>query len=114
MTEQRKDFPEFYVTSPQACPYLKGRLERKLFTHLTHDKPDGVIDNLLRGGFRRSQNIAYVPYCDHCAACVSVRVPVARFRPSRSQRRVMRRNADLKVTRAPNIPTGEQYALFRD
>ena len=37
MTEQRKHFPEFYVTAPQPCPYLSGRLERKLFTHLTHD-----------------------------------------------------------------------------
>ena len=35
MTEQQKHFPEFYVTAPQACPYLPGRLERKLFTHLT-------------------------------------------------------------------------------
>ena len=60
MTEQQKHFPEFYVTAPQPCPYLAGRLERKLFTHLTHDKPPALIDNLLKGGFRRSQNIAYM------------------------------------------------------
>ena len=45
MTEQQKHFPEFYVTAPQPCPYLAGRLERKLFTHLTHDKPPALIDN---------------------------------------------------------------------
>ena len=55
MSEQQKHFPEFYVTAPQPCPYLAGRLERKLFTHLTHDKPPALIDNLLKGGFRRSQ-----------------------------------------------------------
>jgi arginine-tRNA-protein transferase len=33
MSEQQKHFPEFYVTAPQPCPYLAGRLERKLFTH---------------------------------------------------------------------------------
>src|SRR6185503_1612694 len=74
MTEQQKKFPEFYVTAPQPCPYLPGRLERKLFTHLTHDKPPALVDNLLKGGFRRSQNIAYMPYCEGCQACVSVRV----------------------------------------
>ena len=47
MTEQQKHFPEFYVTTPQPCPYLPGKLERKLFTHLTHDKPLALIDNLL-------------------------------------------------------------------
>ena len=48
MSEQQKHFPEFYVTAPQPCPYLAGRLERKLFTHLTHDKPPALVDNLLK------------------------------------------------------------------
>ncbi|MDX2155425.1 MAG: arginyltransferase [Hyphomicrobiaceae bacterium] len=113
MTEQQKNFPEFYVTAPQACPYLKGRHERKLFTHLTHDKPRPLIDSLLRGGFRRSQNIAYMPYCDGCQACVSVRVVVDEFEPSRSFRRVVARNYDLAARRVPAVPTSEQYSLFR-
>ena len=87
MTEQQKHFPEFYVTAPQPCPYLPGRQERKLFTHLTHEKPSGLIDNLLRGGFRRSQNIAYMPYCEGCQACVSVRVVIDEFVIGRSMRR---------------------------
>ena len=68
----------------QPCPYLPGRQERKLFTHLTHEKPSGLIDNLLRGGFRRSQNIAYMPYCEGCQACVSVRVVIDEFVIGRS------------------------------
>jgi arginine-tRNA-protein transferase len=113
MTEQQKNFPEFYVTAPQSCPYLPGRLERKLFTHLTHDKPAALVDNLLRGGFRRSQNIAYMPYCEGCQACVSTRVLVDEFRPGRSLRRVGARNADLVIRRVAPRPTAEQYALFR-
>ena len=113
VTDQNKKFPNFYVTSPQPCPYIAGRLERKLFTHLTHDKPPAVIDSLLRGGFRRSQNIAYIPYCEGCSECVSVRVPVASFAPSRSQRRILRRNRDLVARRVEAVPTAEQYALFR-
>jgi leucyl-tRNA---protein transferase len=113
MTEQRKHFPEFYVTAPQPCPYLSGRLERKLFTHLTHDKPPALVDNLLRGGFRRSQNIAYMPYCEGCQACVSVRVLVDAFVPTRSMRRVLDSNRDLVARRLEATPTSEQYALFR-
>ena len=113
MSEQQKHFPEFYVTAPQPCPYLPGRLERKLFTHLTHDKPQALIDNLLKGGFRRSQNIAYMPYCEGCRACVSVRVLVDEFRPTRSMRRVVEKNRDLFTRRIAPRPTSEQYSLFR-
>lgn len=114
MSEQQKHFPEFYVTAPQACPYLPGRLERKLFTHLTHDKPPALIDNLLKGGFRRSQNIAYMPYCEGCQACVSVRVLVDDFDMSKSFKRVLDKNEDLVARRVPATPTSEQYSLFRD
>lgn len=113
MSEQQKNFPEFYVTAPQPCPYLPGRLERKLFTHLTHDKPLPLVDNLLKSGFRRSQNIAYMPYCDGCQACVSVRVLVDDFKPGRTMRRVIERNRDLDVRRVVPAPTSEQYSLFR-
>lgn len=113
MTEQQKKFPEFYVTAPQPCPYLPGRLERKLFTHLTHDKPQELIDRLLTNGFRRSQNIAYVPYCEGCQACVSVRVLVNEFEPDRSMKRVIARNSTLVARRSEPQPTSEQFRLFR-
>ncbi|MFZ1069012.1 MAG: arginyltransferase, partial [Methyloceanibacter sp.] len=95
MTEHKSNFPEFYITAPQPCPYLPGKLERKLFTHLTREKPGFLIDNLLKGGFRRSQNIAYMPYCDACSACVPVRILVDAFRPRRSLNRIARANRDV-------------------
>ena len=113
MTEQQKHFPEFYVTAPQPCPYLPGRQERKLFTHLTHEKPSGLIDNLLRGGFRRSQNIAYMPYCEGCQACVSVRVIIDEFTIGKNMRRALDQAKSLEARRVPPEPTSEQFALFR-
>ena len=113
MTEQQKKFPEFYVTAPQPCPYLAGKLERKLFTHLTHDKPPELVDRLLTTGFRRSQNIAYVPYCAGCQACISVRVLASEFEPDRSMRRTWRRNSTLVAQRTAPTPTMEQFRLFR-
>jgi arginyl-tRNA--protein-N-Asp/Glu arginylyltransferase len=114
VTEHKSNFPEFYITAPQPCPYLPGRLERKLFTHLTREKPGFLIDNLLKGGFRRSQNIAYMPYCDACSACVPVRILVEEFEPRRSLKRIAKANNDLVATRMPAAPSSEQYALFRD
>ena len=111
--DQKKNFPEFYITAPQPCPYLDGRKERKLFTHLTQDKPATLIDSLLKGGFRRSQNIAYMPYCEDCSACVSVRVLVDEFVPDKSMQRVSKRNTDIVSMRNRARPTSEQYSLFR-
>lgn len=113
MTEQQKHFPEFYVTTPQPCPYLPGKLERKLFTHLTHDKPLALIDNLLKGGFRRSQNIAYRPACEGCRSCVSVRVLVDAFSAKNSLGRTLALNRDLLGTEIAPSPSAEQYSLFR-
>lgn len=113
MMEYKAHFPDFYVTAPQPCPYLRGRCERKLFTHLTRDKPAAVVDGLLKSGFRRSQNIAYLPYCEGCQACMSVRILVNEFRPSRAMRRTWQKNVDLSISRIAPIATPEQYALFR-
>ena len=114
LTEQKRNFPEFYITSPQPCPYLPGRRERKVFTHLNEGKLPAVIDHLLRTGFRRSQNIAYTPYCDGCSACVSVRVVVGEFAANRTMRRTLERNFDIIARRLPAVPTEEHYSLFRD
>lgn len=113
MTDHDRNFPEFYVTSAHPCPYLPDRFERKLFTHLHSDKTVDYIDNLLRNGFRRSQRIAYLPYCDGCRACVSVRIVTKDFKPSKSMRRVIRKNRDLVATRISAQTTEEQYELFR-
>ena len=106
--------PQFYVTAPSPCPYLEGRMERKVFTHLVGSGAPALNDLLTQGGFRRSQNIAYRPACDACRACVSVRVRAHDFEPSRSQRRILRRNRDVVSVAAPPDPTPAQYALFRD
>ncbi|MDQ2067985.1 arginyltransferase [Xinfangfangia sp. CPCC 101601] len=105
--------PQFYVTAPQPCPYLEGRMERKLFTALQGDHAQRLNDTLSKQGFRRSQNVLYRPSCAECSACLSARIRVADFQPSRSQKRVLKRNAELQ--RHPTSPwaTEDQFELFR-
>ncbi len=105
--------PQFFLTAPSPCPYLDGQFERKVFTHLVGARASALLDLLTQGGFRRSQNIAYRPACERCRACVSVRILVDEFEPTRSMRRVMQTNADLFGRMAEAEPTSEQFALFR-
>ena len=105
--------PQFYVTAPQVCPYLPDRIERKLFTSLQGDDAQLLNDSLSQQGFRRSQNILYRPSCNECSACLSARINVKKFTPSKSQKKIIRRNKGL--TRRSNSPwaTEEQYDLFQ-
>ncbi len=84
-----------------------------MFTHLVGSKAGELNDLLTHGGFRRSQSIAYRPACDQCRACVSVRVLANEFRPSRTFRRVLARNADVSGEMRNPVPTSEQYSVFR-
>ena len=113
MTQHSRDTPQFYLTAPSPCPYLKGQEERKVFTHLVGERANELNDLLTHGGFRRSQSIAYRPACETCRACVSVRVLVDAFQPSRNMRRVAARNADLIGDMRNVAPTSEQYSVFR-
>ena len=113
MTSEPRDGPQFYLTSPTPCPYLPGREERKVFTHLVGRRAIALNDALTESGFRRSQTIAYRPACEECRACVSVRVLVNEFTLTRNMRRVLEANNDLVGAPLAARPTSEQYSLFR-
>lgn len=105
--------PQFYVTAPQPCPYLEDRMERKLFTALQGDGAERLNDSLSQQGFRRSQNVLYRPSCAECSACLSARIDVSAFKPSRTQKRIAKRNAHLTRRATSPWATDEQYTLFR-
>ena len=113
MTSEPRDAPQFYLTSPSPCPYLPGRHERKVFTHLVGERAGDLNDLLTHGGFRRSQNLIYRPACDGCAACQSVRIVATEFVASARYRRVQKANADISVEVCQPRATAEQFALFK-
>jgi arginine-tRNA-protein transferase len=113
VTQHSRDTPQFYLTAPSPCPYLGGKEERKVFTHLVGERAGELNNILTQGGFRRSQSIAYRPACEGCRCCVSVRVVAKEFDPTRSMRRVVNRNADMVGEMKVAVPTSEQYSIFR-
>lgn len=113
MTDHTPENTQLFLTAAMPCPYLPGRQERKLFTHLTGRRASVLHTLLTDNGFRRSQNLIYRPACEGCSACQSVRIVARRFEPSARFRRVLKINADVTGDVRPARATPEQYALFR-
>ena len=114
MTDQRNTrIPQFFLTPGGPCPYLPGRVERKVFARLAGNLAQPLSEALTHSGFRRSQSIAYRPACDGCNACVSVRVVAEGFTPGRNLKRILKRNADLTRKEVAAEATREQFALLR-
>lgn len=93
------------------CAYLPGRNARdEVFW--CHTLSPARYLALMDLGFRRSGLIVYRPRCEGCSACVPMRVNVASFTPSKSQRRVLRRNADVLLELDEPQFTAEKAELY--
>lgn len=104
----------FFSTAPLPCPYISGRIERRVVTELVGRDADQLHDQLSLAGFRRSHGICYVPACPSCDACIAVRVVVDEFKPGKSLKRTIKQNADLTAEIVDAVATHEQYALFSE
>lgn len=108
----RGPFHQFFATAAVPCPYLPGRAEKKLIVELNGRAAPVFYDDLSRAGFRRSHHFAYRPACRSCAACVPVRIAVARFAHTRSTRRVRNANGGLAGLLLAPRASAEQFRLF--
>nr|VFJ98497.1 MAG: arginine-tRNA-protein transferase [Candidatus Kentron sp. H]VFJ98631.1 MAG: arginine-tRNA-protein transferase [Candidatus Kentron sp. H]VFK03633.1 MAG: arginine-tRNA-protein transferase [Candidatus Kentron sp. H] len=102
----------FFIEPPHDCNYFSDRRASTLFVDPRYPKDRRLQTLLLENGFRRSGEHLYRPYCRGCRACVSVRLPVADFRPRRSQRRAWRKNEDLTVLIRPPTLSEEHFGLY--
>ncbi len=88
-------------------------MERKLFTSLFGDDAQALNNALSHQGFRRSQNVLYRPSCTDCNACLSARINLRKFKLSKSQKRVIKKNAALRRKTNSAWATEDQYELFQ-
>lgn len=104
---------QFYATAPYPCSYLDDHEARSQVAVPSELISTGAYSQLVQQGFRRSGAFVYRPWCDHCQACVPVRLPVAQFQPNRTQRRVQQRNHNLKVRLIELSFRDEHFQLYQ-
>jgi arginine-tRNA-protein transferase len=109
----RSDVVRLFQTLPHPCGYFDERTAQNIVIDPSAPQLPQIYDLAVQRGYRRAGGHVYHPQCHGCSACVACRVPIARFRPDRSQRRCLARNADLTVQIVPAAYTDEYFALYR-
>lgn len=97
-----------FTIGPEECPYLpdrQSRLEYQVIARLSASEYERLMDK----GYRKFGPLLFHPVCDSCRECRPLRIEAARFQPDRSQRRTLKRNADLTIRVAP--PSVDQARL---
>lgn len=99
---------KFGVTQPFACSYLPDRDEQLLVFIPAKEAHAEHYSALIQAGFRRSGEQIYRPHCAQCNKCESIRVQVADFVPSKSQKRILNKNKDVTCRM---VEYGSEYFL---
>jgi arginine-tRNA-protein transferase len=100
------------ASPPSPCPYLPGR-DSRLVALRPERLTSGVYRLFLDLNFRRLGPFVYRPACEGCRECRELRVDVRRFRPSRAQRRCLKRNADVVSVAGRPEATEEKHEVYR-
>lgn len=102
-----------FHTGEHVCGYWPDRIARDLVIDPRDPRLPELYALALGWGFRRSGDLVYRPHCHGCKACVAVRVPIADFKPDRSQRRCLARNTDVEMRVVAAERTAEQLTLYQ-
>ena len=112
MTSSLRDI-KVYTTYPHSCSYLEDQEATTLFVDPRQPVDKALYSKLSLLGFRRSGDHIYRPHCENCKACIPARIPVCEFKPSRGQRRIWKRNQDLRIVSTDAINDEEAFDLYR-
>lgn len=103
---------QFYVTTPYQCGYLPHKLAQSLIASPQHLIDANIYSGLINQGFRRSGKFAYRPHCESCSACIAVRLILAAFKPTRSQKRAYKQHVNLSARVLPLHYNQQHYQLY--
>ena len=95
------------------CPYLKKRRWCSFVFYSDKLQP-GIYESLLDQGFRRSGTVFYKNNCPNCKLCIPIKIPVDIFQISRSQKRALRLNQDIIITKEPLAFDFESFNLYKN
>ncbi|OQY53895.1 MAG: arginyltransferase [Desulfobacteraceae bacterium 4572_88] len=95
------------------CQYLEKRKTLSYTFSVEKYMPPEVYESIINKGFRRNGFYFYQNICPNCSSCIPIRMNAREFRPSKSQRRVLRKNQDVRMVRHPVAFEEEGYLLYR-
>jgi arginine-tRNA-protein transferase len=101
-----------FLSQEHPCGYLDDEKAQSLFVHPGYPVTSSIYGQLIAQGFRRSGDEVYTPHCPHCSSCISVRLPVNKFKPSRSQKRCLSKNTSTQVIVKPAIFEQAHYDMY--
>ena len=104
---------KFFLSTEQACSYLDNRQSASVFADPQGTMSTEVYSVLINHGFRRSADYVYRPHCPSCNSCKPARIPVEDFKPSRSQKRVWKRNSDIQISEFPAKFNKSHFELYQ-
>ncbi|MGV3774965.1 MAG: arginyltransferase [Verrucomicrobiales bacterium] len=100
-----------FKTEPKACNYLPAEVACMDYKAIVAITPEQYLAMLSRG-WRRFGILFFRPACGACARCISLRIPLAAFKPGHSQRRTLSRNKDIELVVQPASCSADHIELF--
>ena len=104
---------KFYISTTHECGYLPDAAATSLVADPEAELNMELYSQLIQLGFRRSGDIVYRPHCSECKQCIPIRIPTDAFSPSRSQRRLWKKNDDLEIISLPCEFHEDHYQMYR-
>lgn len=106
-----KALDQYFVEISTGCPYGLEKLA-VYYQAVFGGLDSATMGCFLANGYRRNGNCLYTMHCPGCQACVPIRLRPEEFKPSRSQRRVWKKNSDVAVGVAPLTMSNENLVLL--
>ena len=100
-----------FCTLDYECAYLKGRSVRMRYKYVTHSNSD-FNSAVIQRGWRRFGNYYFYPICNECNECKSLRISVKDFKPSKSQKKAIKRNINTSIHIQKPTVTTEHIKLY--
>ena len=95
------------------CPYLPDR-KKQIRYFLASELNESDISFLLAKGWRKSGVYFFQPSCPDCSECIPVRVLCEEFKPSKSQRRNLKKNSNIYVVFGPLKYSERAFEIYKD
>lgn len=101
-----------FLTQEHPCGYLENEIAQSLFVHPSYKLTTQQYAQLIKQGFRRSGDEVYKPHCQRCSSCIAARVAVAHFKPSRNQKRCLKKNINTQAIVKPAVFSQDHFDMY--